>query len=81
MDKLVRQHAERNIAIHLVKQSALRHAAVVRFVMLKPEVRGVIAERQKEVIMRVVCRAKQRDRFRNDALERRREFRTDGQIG
>ena len=48
--------------------------------MLEAEVRGVIAERQQEVVMRVVRRAKQRDGFRHDAFQRRCQLRTDRQI-
>ena len=59
----MRQHAERNVAQSRVEQRALRHATVVRFMVLKSEVRRVIAQRQQKVIVLVVGRAKQRDCF------------------
>ena len=80
MHKLVRQHAERNAPIDIINQRALSDATVVRFVMLESEVRCVIAQSQKEVIVRVMCRAKKRDRFQDDSLQRHRQLRTDLEI-
>ncbi len=48
--------------------------------MLKSEVRGVIAQRQQEVIVRVVSRSKQRDGFGDHALQGGGQLGTDFQI-
>ncbi len=66
----MRQHSQGNVAQGLVEQSALSHATVVRFVMLKSEVRSVIAEGQQKVITLIMRSAKQRDSFSDDALQR-----------
>src|SRR5438105_7087533 len=48
--------------------------------MLEPKVRGVIAQREKKMIMRVMRRAEKRDSFRDNSLERRYQLGTDRQV-
>jgi hypothetical protein len=61
--------AERHPPQAVVNQRALGDAAVIRLVVLEPEVRHVVAERQQEMVVAVVPRAEQHARFGNQVAE------------
>ena len=57
------------------EQSVLARTAVVRFVMLQPEVRHVFRERQQEMIVAIVARAEKLARLRHQVLHVLLDFR------
>ena len=71
MHELVRQQVRRVAAQVVVQPPALAAAIVARLVVLEPEVRRVIGERDQEVVMPEVLRAEQRSRLAHQRAQRR----------
>src|SRR5215475_8059318 len=69
MDVFVRQERRARHQRSLVDEIVFTRLVVARFMVFESEMSDLIAERQEEVIVAVVSRPKERQRFRNELLK------------